>query len=243
MNSIITDGLVIREQYTGESDRILTLLTREHGIIRAFAKSARRPKSKLYSGTAFLAFSDFMIIPLRDSYQIREATVKNVFRGLYDNIDILATAEHFCELMCELAPEQSNAEDYLKLILNSLHFLSQGVSPNRLKTFFQLRLLSMAGYSPNLLACKRCGTYESDTMFFDLAEGCIYCENCRGKGRELPLQVITSMRDIIYPDLKQAFEYSTSDQTFNILSGIVEEYLVLSTSRHFKTLDFINNIK
>ena len=56
-----TDGIVIREQTTGEQDRLITVLTRENGVIRAFVNGGRNPKNKNVSSTGLLCYSDFSV--------------------------------------------------------------------------------------------------------------------------------------------------------------------------------------
>lgn len=98
-------------------------------------------------------------------------------------MEALSLALYFAQLMAELAPELDDAEPYLRLILNTLHLLSSGKRPQlQLKAIFEMRLLSIAGYMPNLVACETCGAFESDPMFFDAVHGRLYCANCRPKG-------------------------------------------------------------
>ena len=54
-----TDGIVIREQMTGEQDRLITILTRENGIIKGFVNGGRNPKNKNVAATGLLCYSDF----------------------------------------------------------------------------------------------------------------------------------------------------------------------------------------
>jgi DNA repair protein RecO len=60
-NRFTTEALVIKEMKIGESDRLVTLLSREYGIIKAFASGAKNLKSKKASGTALLTYGSFSI--------------------------------------------------------------------------------------------------------------------------------------------------------------------------------------
>ena len=167
-----TDGLVIREQNIGEADRRVTLLTRDYGIVHAFARGARRIKSNALTATQLLSYSRFSIFQGRDSYIIDEAEPIEVFFSLRGDMEALSLALYFAQLMAELAPELDDAAPYLRLILNTLHLLAAGKRPQlQLKAIFEMRLLSIAGYMPNLVACETCGAFESDPMFFDAVHG------------------------------------------------------------------------
>ena len=80
-----TDGLVIREQNIGEADRRVILLTRDYGIVHAFARGARRIKSNALTATQLLSYSRFSIFQGRDSYIIDEAEPIEVFFALRGN--------------------------------------------------------------------------------------------------------------------------------------------------------------
>ena len=58
---IETEGLVIREGSVGESDRLVTLLTKDEGVLRAFARRAKTVRSAQNSGTQLLCYSEFSI--------------------------------------------------------------------------------------------------------------------------------------------------------------------------------------
>ena len=92
---INTDGLVIMERTVGESDRLVTLLTREEGIIRAFSPLAKTLKSKQGSATQLLCYSRFSIYRGRDKYIINDAQPLEVFFDLRSDIETLSLAQYF----------------------------------------------------------------------------------------------------------------------------------------------------
>ena len=76
---IETDGLVIMERQVGESDRLITVLTREEGVLRAFARKAKLLRSSKLSATQLLCYSRFLIYKGRDKYIIDDAQPVEVF--------------------------------------------------------------------------------------------------------------------------------------------------------------------
>ena len=144
-----TDGLVIREWNVGESDRLVSVLTRDEGVIRAFARQAKRLRSAKASSTQLLCYSHMSLYKGRDAYIIDEAQPVELFFGLRKDIERLSLAQYFCELAGTLAPEEMEAGDFLRLMLNALHFLSKGTrSPLLLKSVVEMRMMSLAGYMP-----------------------------------------------------------------------------------------------
>lgn len=236
---IQTKAIVIKENNVGETDRLVTLLTEKAGVIRAFARGARSVKSKALSATRLFCYSQMSIWASSDKYVIREAEPKEVFFGLRNDISKIALAQYFAQLLIELAPSEENADDYLKLILNCLHFLEKGAKPAaQLKSIFELRLLSMAGYMPALEACAKCGTFESKQMYFVPRTGELFCDNCHIGGVPLSISVVSAMRYIIYSDFKKVFSFELTDDALKELEKISESFLLEQTDKKFTTLDF-----
>ena len=175
-----TEGLIIREQQTGEDDRLVTLLTRDHGVIRAFVRGAKRIKSRSQSATGLFAYGSYSIYRGRDAYSVDEAQPKEIFFDLRNDIEALALAQYFCELAGELAPVEDDADEFLRLILNALHMLMNKKRPQaQLKAVVELRLLCLSGYMPDLVVCGDCGEEYDGNFLFSPVEGLIFCEKCK----------------------------------------------------------------
>lgn len=239
-----TDGIVIKEGATGEQDRIVTVLTRDRGVIKAFANGARNPKNKNVSSTGLLCYSDFLINKTQKGiYVIREATAKEVFFSLRSDIVRLSLAQYFAELTYELSPREEDASEYLSLLLNSVYLLMKGEKNLRqIKAVLEMRMLSIAGYMPSVVACARCGSFESETMFFSEFTGELFCEDCKPleRTKKLPLGVVTAIRHICFSDSNRIFSFSLPDESIVLLSEVTEKYLRNITARRYKTLEFFN---
>ena len=178
-NRITTEALVIKEMKLGESDRLVTLFTRDYGIIRAFAAGAANVKSRRCTATSLLTYSSFTIVKKKDIYKIREAAPIRVFFRLGCDIEQLALAQYFCELSYVFVSSGVPDGEFLRLILNSLHFLTSAKrTPPLLKAVTELRAAAISGYMPDLVACGGCGKFEDSVMYFDPLGGRIYC-TCR----------------------------------------------------------------
>ncbi len=238
-----TDGLVIKATDTGESDRVVTVLTKDFGIVRAFANGAKRMKSRSQSATQLLSYSRFSIYKSKESYIIDEAQCIEVFFKLREDIERLSLAQYFCELAGELTPEMDYTEDYLKLMLNSLHYLANGNRPQLLlKALTELRMLCLAGYMPDLTACSICGKFEDSLMFFDEENSQIFCSDCSKQGMPVGMGILTAMRHICYADNVKLYAFTLPDESLKILSRVTENYLAVQVQRNFNTLDFYKSL-
>ena len=239
-----TQGLVIREQTVGESDRLVTLLTADYGLVKAFVRRAKNIKSNNVSATSLFAYSEFTLYRSREAYVVDNAVANEVFFDLRKDINALSLAQYFVQLAYFLCAEEQPAPDTLRLLLNALHLLCKGKKSHKLiKSVVELRMLALGGYMPNLLACDRCGTYESEVMYFDVQEGCIYCKDCfRNNALTAPLGVITAMRYICLSDLGKVFSFNIGEENMNILSDITEKYTLSRIDGRLTTLDFYKAI-
>ena len=237
-------GLVIREQTTGESDRLVTLLTADSGLVRAFARGAKQVRNRMSSSTSLFAYGEFSLYRGRDAYVIESATPIEVFFDLRSDIKKLALAQYFAQLAYELGEEEQPAQEMLSLLLNALHLLCNSDKDLRLiKAAVEFRLLTLGGYMPDVLYCQTCGEYETELMYFDPFDGCIYCEH-HGKAGSIPCpkNVITAVRFICLTEPKKVFSFSLSDENFDLLDEISEKYILSRLQRNLPTLTFYKGL-
>ncbi|MCQ2448877.1 MAG: DNA repair protein RecO [Clostridia bacterium] len=241
-----TEALVIRESNIGEQDRLITLLTRDMGVIRAFAPGAKSIKSKKGAATGLLSYAAFTIEKKNDSYRIYEASAIRVFFGAGSDIVTLSLAQYFCELSSVLVPRDTDSEEFLRLVLNSLHFLTtEKRSPALMKAITEMRLAVLSGYSPNLVACDICGKFEDDLQYFYITDGKLVCSDCAANTvNALPVDrtLLSALRHIVYAPFKELYHFTIPDVAAEQLSRITEKYIVYQTEHHYATLDFYNTV-
>lgn len=243
---LTTDCLIIREKSMGESDKLLTVLSRELGVISVYASGAKSIKSKKGAATSLLSYSSLTLKKKGEYFRVTEASPIEVFFKTGDDIEALALAQYFCELAIYHAPSDDSSEQVLRLLLNSLYFLSERKRNIFLiKAIVELRFLSIIGYMPNLVACNKCLKYENDIMYFDMVEGCLYCTHCESFQRNfarINMSLVMAMRYIVFSEFNKLFSFNLTDEAAKVLSKISERYLINKTENNFKTLQFFNSL-
>lgn len=243
------EGLVIKESRVGETDRLVTVLTKQKGVLRAFVQRAEKANSGKLSATRLFSYSRFTIFEGRDKYIIDDAQPIEIFFGLRKNMETLSLGQYFCELAGELAPEGSEAENFLRLMLNALYILEKGNRPPLIiKAAVEMRMLTFAGYMPDIVCCMGCGAYEADTMYFFPLEGKIACSNCiegLPKGQSYPLGrgAMTAMRHTVYADFEKVFNFTLPAGALKELSQASEAYVLNTLGKSFKTLEFFHQME
>ena len=239
-----TDGLIIRENNNiGESDRFVTVLTRDLGVIQASVRGARRLKNHNGPATQLLCYSRLSLYRGRDKYIVDDAEPLQVFFEVRGQLTKLALAQYFCERAGVRAPREEPAEEPLRLLLNALHYLAADSRPLPLiKAVTELRLLCTAGYAPDLVRCAGCGADAGG--WFSPVEGRLLCDGCRGTRPGMPLSagVLAAMRHVVYAPFEKCFAFSLPDGDLAALAALCERFLLAQVDRGFKTLDFYHTV-
>ena len=241
-----TDGLIIREQNIGENDRLVWVLTRTHGVVKAFARGAKKLTNSKCSATSLLAYSRLTFYKGREHYIIGDAQSLRIFSKLRSDVQKMCLAQYFCELARHVCPREQSAEQFLRLFLNSIYLLSENKRSELLvKPCFEMRFVCMAGYTPDLLMCGKCGAYTAETMYFLPREGRLECCGCRrNQNGAVPLNeaALTALRHTVYAEDNKLFSFAMSDESLEMLNRATEMYLRCQLERDFQTLNFYKTI-
>ena len=248
MSFFTTDALVLREVHYKEADRILTLFTADRGIITAKARAALRKTSRVAAATQQLTLSDMTFFENRGKCTVHEATVKEPFEGLRVKFENFALGCYFAECMEALLPENEPDPDSLQLILNSLYALSRELCDvTVIKAVFELRLMMLMGYAPELSSCCVCGKVHPENPVLGLQSGRIACRACKnadfGPAVYLDNASLEALRFILSAPPKQIFSFKLDTKALGRLSEAAEVYMLRQLGRKFNTLDYWKKLK
>lgn len=241
---LTTRALVLREVRYKESDKILTVLSEDEGKLTVKARGALRPKGKLAAATQLLTFSELTLFGHKGFWTLNEAVVVEEFRGLRQDIERLALASYIAEALEAVSDEDSPEPAALRLGLNSLYALSSGLcAPELIKAAFELRLMCLSGYQPELSACSGCGK-EVSMGWLSPADGELYCESCKKPGAlEVRPEVLEAMRYIIDAEPKRVFSFTLPEDALTRLGRVCEAYALAELDRRFDSLEYYKRIR
>lgn len=243
MDVVVTDGLVIRYISYGEADRILTVFTKDLGIIKVLAKGARKQKSHQQSASQLLCYAQFTLAAGKSFYTMRGAMPKESFYNIGQDIEKLALATYLCDLT-ETFVSYGNVDKYiLSFLLNTLYILSATNRPLlQIKAVYEIKLAEMSGFGANFSECTNCGNNQGN-MYFDYSAGGIFCSDCADKAHKLlSKDLLLTFRYIISSADNKVFNFKLSGQALKQLNDISERYILLCAEKDFKSLEYFNNI-
>jgi DNA repair protein RecO (recombination protein O) len=187
-------GVVLRTIRLGEADRIVTLLTEQHGKVRAVAKGVRRTMSKFGSRLEPLTHVALLGWQGRgDLDTVNQVEVIDTNRAVREDLDRMATAMTMLEVVDQVAQERHANPRLYEMLVGALAALGIRDSPMVAPAFF-LKVLVLEGSAPVLDSCVSCGEADAARLVaFDLAEGGVLCRQCR-RGRPVSAEALALLR-------------------------------------------------
>jgi len=245
---LTTKALVLREAKYKDADKILTVLT-EDGKMTVKAAGALRKGCRFSAAAQCFAYSEMTLFGNAGRFSVKEASTIEQFLPLREDLSVLALANYFAAVLEAVSDEDRATPVFLQLGLNSLFALANGLYDIlHIKAAFELRVMCLAGFEPDVSGCAQCGEASPAEPRFSVAGGALHCGACSpgAQGRSLPLcqGSLLAMRHIISSPPKSIFAFSISDDAQARLAEICEGYLTEHLDRRFRSLDYFkkNNL-
>ncbi len=175
-----TEAIVIKKTKLGEADTILTFFTPHLGKIQGFARSLRKPRSKMAGHLELLTHSTVSFSRGRGNIDtITGAQTINAFLPLKDDLWLTSCGLYVVELIHQFASERQENQALYRLTLETLDRLCREENKELVLRWFELHLLESAGYQPQLKQCVICHrALEPETNYFSPAAGGLLCPAC-----------------------------------------------------------------
>lgn len=188
------EGVVLRTMRLGEADRIVTMLCRSRGKVRAVVKGVRKTTSRFGARLEPLSHVSLLCWQGRELDIVNQAEVLDTFRPIREDLSRVTKAFSMLEVADRVSVERHAAPRLYELLVNVLTSLAADDAPLVLPAFF-LKVLAVEGSTPLLDACATCGS-DVDLMSFDLVEGGVLCRQCR-RGRAISADALEVLRGIL----------------------------------------------
>jgi DNA repair protein RecO (recombination protein O) len=176
------EAIVLGRMDLGEADRILTLYSRQHGKLRVIAKGARRPLSRLGPHLEYFSRARLMLARGRELDVVTGAETEDAHLAIHGDLDAFGHASHMVEILTRLTEDRQENAAIFELLASSLRLLADGVDAFHVTRHYELALLMLLGYKPELYHCIECRTALTPASHqFSAALGGFHCGSCRGR--------------------------------------------------------------
>ncbi len=261
-----TEGIVLRTFPFGEADLIVTFLTPDFGLIKVFAKSPRKIKSRFGSSLEPLTCSRVSFWGKEDADlpRLTQSDILHSFQMIRNNLHVFLKVSEIIELTITLVPEKDVNKKMYQLLFNTLRAIEQGIAEfsghtpsgkgaggdsrgekrvqggiDFLMSHYKVKFLKYAGFAPKLDACGRCG---KKGFCFYISQGAILCESC-AKAADTPIEVSPAMMklyaDLLLWDTAKIQRIKPSHMLLAELSEIMSMHIKYILSKPLKSEAFV----
>ncbi|MEJ7794832.1 MAG: DNA repair protein RecO [Nocardioides sp.] len=234
------EAVVIRTHKLGEADRIITLLTRQHGLVRAVAKGVRKTSSRWGSRLEPFTHVDLQLAEGRNLDIVTQAETLSPFAaGLGLDYARYTAGSVMLETADRLVTEerQPSLQQFL-LLVGGLRAMTAGEHPpSQVLDSYLLRSLAVSGYAPSFDHCARCGD-PGPHRWFNPSAGGVLCASCKLPGSAGPaaatLTVLGALLAGNWPVV-----HAADPRHLREASGLVAAYLAWHLERGLRSLQYV----
>ncbi len=242
------EGVVLRHHNLGEADRIVTLLTPGRGVLRAVAKGARKPNSKLGGQLDLVRRVSISVRSGRTLDTISQAETIESYPKLKVGLELMAKAFYLCELTEKFAVEDAPAAGVYRMLIDGLSLLETTAVPDLLAHWYEMRLLQMNGSQPQIQRCVDCGNdLEQEDHVFSPMRGGIACPSCRPSGSDtmLPASVSTVklLRFLQRAEASEIERLRVGEDDRRQVERILREHIHFATDRTVRSAKFVDEVR
>ena len=242
------DGIIIRRSDYGEADRIVTVYTPDRGKLRLMAKGVRKITSRKAGHVELFMLTDLLVAKGRTWDIISQAEIVEPYRALREDLDLVSHAYYLAELIDRFTEEHDSNRPLFELLALTLARISDPATLELSLRYFELHLLSLVGYQPQLYYCLSCEeTLEPvENNYFHIADGGTYCPNCgqsRANADVLPLTVLKVLRYIQSESWEKVSKLQLSAETLGQIRQLLLRYMTFQLERKLKSVDFLRKLQ
>jgi len=238
------EGIVIRTTDYGETNKIVTLYTREWGKVGIMARGAKKPNSRLSSITQLFTHGYFLVQRGSGLGSLQQGEIITSMRSIGEDIFLTAYASYIVELTDKCTEEKKSNPFHFELLYQTLNYMNEGYEPDILMNIYEMKMLNVMGLYPILNQCSVCGSTDGH-FSFSIREGGFICHRCLDKDPyhfKLSPASVKLLRLFYYFDLSRLGTISVKDETKEELKKVITAYYEEYSGLHLKTKKFLNSM-
>lgn len=240
-------AIVIRRRDWGEADRLLTLYTRENGKIQAVAKGARKPTSRKAGHVELFTRTRLLVARTRSIDIVTQAETVEAYRALRESLEASTLAHYFAELLDRFTGEEEADAALFDLVSSAFTWLCQADDLRLAARFYELRLLGLAGFRPELHNCPSCGKIlEPVDSFFCPMQGGVLCPACGQDRQDATALSLTAFKVLRYGQVRDWDHFRRLRLTARLHAEVektLHDSLFFVLERNLKSVEFLRLLR
>ena len=247
MRSRRVEAIVLRHADWGEADRLLWLFTREMGKLQAVAKGVRKPRSRKAGHLEPFTRVELLLAQGRDLPIVTQAEARDVYQDLREDLVRVGYAAYIIELLDRFTYGEGENIGLYRLLCETLARINREVDVAFAVRYYEVRLLDLVGFRPELIHCLDCGKeIIAEDQFFSFEKGGVLCPNCGPKEagkRAVSLPALRVLRHFQRSNYKEAQRARLSSEVDRELENLMGSYITYLLERGLNSPDFLRRVR
>ncbi|MCA1031788.1 DNA repair protein RecO [Bacillus timonensis] len=238
------EGIVIRTNDYGETNKVVTLYTREWGKVGVMARGAKKPSSRLSAITQPFTYGYFLMQKSSGLGSLQQGETISTMRSIREDIFLTAYASYIVELTDKSTDEKKPNPFMFELLLQTLQYMNEGLDVDVLTYIYEMKMLPVLGLYPRLDKCSICESQTGDFVF-SIREGGFLCRRCMDKDSyhfKISQATVKLLRLFYYFDLNRLGNINLKDQTKSELKQVISAYYEEYSGLTLKSKRFLNQM-
>lgn len=242
-----SEAIVLRRRDFGEADRLLTLFTPDYGKIQAIAKGARKPRSRKAGHIESFMRTKMLFARGRNLDLVTQAEMVDAYRPLREDLVRVTYASHAVELLDRFTAENDAHPELYQLLCDALGWLAESRDLMLTTRYYELRLLGIVGFRPQLFQCVSCqAIIEAQDQAFCAELGGVLCPDCQRSdpsAQPISLGALKIMRYLQTRPYSAVRILRVRRALHDELENIMLRYLQHQMERRLQSVDFLQRLR
>lgn len=242
-----TEAIVLRRTDFGEADRLLTVFTPHRGKLRLVAKGARKPTSRKSGHVELFSHGQFLVAVGRELDILTQAETLEPYLALREDLLRTTYAYYVAELADAFAAEQDENRPLFDLLKDAFGWLCTAEDLALVARYFELHLLGLVGYQPQLFICGMCKVQlKPEINYLSAADGSVVCRQCghdRMGTTEISVNALKVMRFLQTRQWETCRLLRLSSSSHAQVERAMNQYITYHLERKLKSVEFIHRLR
>jgi DNA repair protein RecO (recombination protein O) len=239
--------VVLRHTDWGEADRLLVLYSREAGKLRAVAKGVRKLRSRKAGHLEPFTRVMLMLARGRDFWIVTQAETVDAYLPVREDLVRTGYAAYVIELLDRFTFEEGANRGLYQLLTDTLERVSMLPDPFVAVRYYEIRLLDLLGFRPELTHCVRCEVeIRPENQYFDALHGGAVCPRCIDRtptARPISMNALKHLRHFQRSSFRDALRADPSPAVRSELETLLNYYLTYLLERKLNSPAFLNQVR